>query len=596
MEQKIYLSLKEAENLVFNKLIVIPKTRLHIERAQKDWSIALFIEKETLIEFEEQLILIAGGVCKYEIPEKEENLFLNHFRVPKGLVVVVNRKYRDIKNEVDEIKFPNEVDYTQEIKFFKIIRRGLLQCYALAINNTISKEFSKEAINGINTLNGLSTFKFNFIKELILNEFYPIKERNDGNFHPEFVKRFNWLGSYIFNEFPQIKELNGNDVNEAKKWLLNLKDKENCKAVQKAIGNVPNIFFEEFEFIMGYYMAASFYEEANIGDDYYNEIINQLKKVELNKNNKILFWAIFFQAIFKHDLDFLYVIRSVQKQQQRIECKIMQLLFRNIELSCKDLDTISFSKKQGVAEYLQLQDGGAITDPIFINENDKKEILENNFSNKGIMNIGLETCTNLSFNYLFPNKCAINKTGFSLNLTSQPSNLTFYVNDDSEVKSWLKALKIKTKPVEKLIDNNKKALVGFLIPESYEHSLFKVYEWILNNADKPKNFKTVIIVLLVNEEIEYIQSPSFQNTKLEMERFCKSKFGSNTSILVKNERVNSDGEIKRNLKHLLEQYSIKDIELINENLDDKIHNWVLSVNNEFVIESEINDYYTFINK
>ena len=41
---------------------------------------------------------------------------------------------------------------------------------------------------------------------------------------------------------------------------------------------------------------------------------------------------------------------------------------------------------------------------------------------------------------------------------------------------------------------NKKALVGFLIPESYERSLFKFYEWILNNAVKSILFKTIVFV------------------------------------------------------------------------------------------------------
>lgn len=595
MEQKIYISLKESESLIFNKIILIPKTRLQIERAQKDWSIALFVKYDNIIEYVGHILLVAGGVIRYEIPTKEENLFLNHFRVPKGLLVLADRKYRESKTEGEIINFPDEVDYTQEIRHFKIIRRGLMQCYALALNNTISIEFSKEVFYNINNLT-FSEFNLKFINELLINDFYPIKERNDGNFYLESIKRFNWLGAYLFNEFPEVKNLKENDLNDAKQWLLNFKDKDNSKSIQKAISNVPDIFFEDFEFIMGYYLAASFYEEANIGDDFYKLLISQLKKVKLEKNNKVLFWTIFFQALFKDDLDFLYVIASYQKQQQTLEYKLIELLFSEIEQTNVTFEMITVSKKQAITEYLQLQNGGELTEPIFITEDTQSELLENNFSNRKILNMGFEIGANPSLDYIFPNKCTVNKTGFSLNLTSKPSKVTFYINENNEIKDWLKDLKIKTKTISKLIDNNKKALVGFLLPESYDRSLLKVYESILRDADNSLSLKTTVIILLVDEEVEYIQSPEFQNKKIEMEKFLMSKFGKNTSVLVKNERIKSDGEIKRNLKHLLEQYSIKDIELINENIDDKIRNWVLSVNNEYVVDSDIKNYYTFLNK
>lgn len=595
MENKIYISLKEAENLVFNKLIVIPQERLQIERAQKDWSIAVFADKERLLEYKNQIILLAGSVLKYEIPQKEENLFLNHYRLPKGMILLADRKYRESKN-VNIINYPEENNYTEELKFFKSIRRGVIQCYALAINNSISNEFTKQAISIINNINNLSSFNFSFVKALILNEFYPIKERNDGNFYPEAVKRFNWFGAYVFKEFPGINDLKENDLNEAKQWLLNFKNKEDIASIKKALENVPDIFFEEFEFLIGYYIATSFYEEANIGEDYYHVIVGQLKNIKLNKNSKVLFWAIFFQAIFKDDLDYLYVIPSLQEQQQRFEYKIIELVLSEVSLSNMNLEMITLPKKEAIAEYLQLQDGGELTEPKFISKENQKELLDNNFSSNKISNIGFETDVNTSFSNLFPNKCTINRMGFALSLVSKPSDITFYISESSKVKEWLKDLKVKTKHISKLIDNNKKALVGFLQPESYERSLLKVYEWIINNVEKPIAFKTVVIVLMVDEDAEYIQSPKFQNKKLEMEMFCKSKFGDNTTILVKNKRVKSDGEIKRNLKHLLEQFSIKDIELINENIDDNVSNWVLNVNNEFVNESEISDYHTFINR
>ena len=591
MEQKIYVSLKEAEDLVFNKIILIPNHRLKITSAQKNLSITLFVANNLLIESNEQLFITSGAVMEYEIPKKEKNLFLNHLKVPKGLISISSRKVRD--KQSDEFSFPEYDHYERNIKYFKYIRRGLIQLYDLAINEIISNEFSLEVIHTINNSNELSDFKIKFIKEIVLQDFYPIKERNDGDFHLETFNRFNWLGGYIFKNFPNIKELDQENLKETKEWLLKLKDKDDTVSIKSAIKNVPNIFYEEFEFIMGYYFAASFYEEANIGTDHHKVILSKLAKLKLDKNTKVVFWSIFFQAIFKDDLDFLYLIKSLQKQQLLIEHKILEFLFNDLKTSEANISLLPITENDAVDEYIQLKEGISSTKPSFINSGQIEELFENNFSDKRIDEIGVET-NNFISNSFFKNKCSVNRNDFSLYLSSSPNDVTFYLNDDSETKEWLKSLKIKTKPLDKIIDRNKKALVGFLHPETYNDSLLRVYEWLLSNYHDSIGFKKVVIVLLVNENLEYTQSVEFQNKRLEMEKFCKKRFGEVTTVLVKNERVKSDEEIKRNLKHLLENHKIKDIELVNEIVNKNIYKWMTQVNNEYIVKSDIKNYYTLI--
>ena len=597
MEHKLYISLAEAENLVFKKLIIIPKNRLEVERAQKDWSIAIFIENDRIINVDNnQIAIVAGAVKVYEIPEKEENLFLNHFRVPKGLVDLASRKYRDTTKEKKEINFPDDAAYKEEIKIYKNIRRALLYCYDLTLNNSISKEFSDETIVLINNFNKISDFNLKFIKTVIQNDFYPIKERNDGNFYPEPVKRFNWLGAYIFSELPEVENLAESDLKEAKQWLLNFKDKENETSIKKSIGNVPDIFFDDFEFIIGYYFASSYFEEASGESDFYKVLINNLKKVNLHHNNKVIFWGIFFQALFKDILDFLYVIPSLQGQQYNIEIKLLDLILSNIDLENIHVQKIKLDKKQTIGEYLMLKNGGQVTEPEFISKSDLKVILSNNLSADKIPYIGVEEDNSLFVSSIFKNTCNYYKFNFTLKLKKHPKEITFYLKENNKVDNWLKDLKIRAKPMSKIIDKNKKALVGFLHPETYERSLFKFYEQLININKQNNPFKTVVIVLLVNEKVEYIQSPEFQNKKIKMENFCKERFGENTTILVKNEAIKSDNEIKRNLKHILESYKLEEIELIEENIDDRKLEWILSTNNKYFMESLIDNPFTIINQ
>lgn len=596
MDFKIYISLREAENIIFKKIIFIPKNRLEVERAQKNWSVAIFLDNDTIVEVDnEQLAIVAGAVTVFEIPEKEENLFLNHFRVPKGLIKLADRKYRDEKNEKKEINFPDDNSYEEEIKIYKYLRKALLYCYNLILNNCISEEFAIESINLINDFNKIENFNFSFIKTIVKNDFYPIKEKNDGNFYPEPVKRFNWLGAYIFNQLPGIKDLSEDDIKETKQWLLNFKDKDDYESLKKSIQNVPNIFFEDFEFIIGYYFAASYFEEAAYENDFHEVLINRLRKVNLHNNTKVIFLGIFFQALFKDKLDFLYVIPSVQKQQYSLEIKLLDLILVNFNLANSDVEIIQLDKKQAIGEFLMLKNGGHITEPEFINKRDLKDILSNNLSENKISNIGVEEDNKLTVSSIFKNTCNFNKFNFSLKLKEYPKDVTFYLMENNKVGNWLKDLKIKTKPIKKIIDKNKKALVGFLYPDTYEKSLFKFYEQLISINKQNNPFRTVVIVLLVNEKVEYVQSPEFQNKKIKMEKFCKSKFGNETTFLVKNEQVESDAEIKRNLKHLLSNYNLEDIELIDENLNENLRNWILSINNQYVIESEIKNMYSFIN-
>ena len=61
--------------------------------------------------------------------------------------------------------------------------------------------------------------------------------------------------------------------------------------------------------------------------------------------------------------------------------------------------------------------------------------------------------------------------------------------------------------------------------------------------------------------------------------------------------VGTDEQFNVFLKNVIKDYISEDKLLPNdENIDDKIRNWIISVNNEFVVDSDIKNYYTFLNK
>ncbi len=591
MNKKVYLSLTETESLIFKKTLVVPVSRLKIEQAQKDFSIVVFVDAENLVEFKNQLIIVFGAIDGFEIPKQEKNLFFNHLRIPKGLIKFSDRNYRDSTSEnKDELNFPKSSDLFGEIALYSFIRRGFLECYSLAQNEDISKNYTQQTFEILNQTNELNKFKKNFIKEIISYGTYPTKEKNDGNFHPEPEKRFGWWGAYILNYLKKNHKLKESKFDSVRSWFINFKNKDNFGSIKRAVDDVPDIVYGDFEFIIGYYFAASFYEKIEAND--YSLLIEILKKINLVKNSKVIFWSIFFQSIFKDDLDFLYGIPSLRNQLYTLELNILCLIEPRLEIETSIIKKVSIDKKKRAAEYLQFKDGEKSVEPKFISETEVKMLFQNTFSNENISNVGLAE-NKFSLAHLIANTFNFKENNLYLKLARKPKEITFYLNSNSKVKEWLKEMKLKNKPLHKSVLKSKKALVGFFREDSYEKSLFKVYEMLFASCREKLPFKRIVFVWLVNEKVEIIQSPQFESKRKEWEKYFQSKFDRDIILLIKNEQIYKDGEIKRNLKHSLNKYKINNIELIDENIDGKIINWLLSVNNEYIVDSARQNYYFF---
>jgi len=593
---KIYISLREAESLVFNKILVLQKYREGVERAQKDWSIAIYLKHEPIRLKEDYLLILSGNINYFEIPAKEESLFFNHFKIPKGLYRTVDRKYRDDKKSIDAFDHTAENILTDEkTRVFKGIRRGLLQCLQLAFNKKIDKNFDKVVIDYVNDFENLDSFHLDFIKEVIKSDFYPFIQVRDGHFHTEAFNRFVWIGKYTVEYLSSLKSYSQEEVEEGRAWLRQLSDKENVDLIVETTKNYPLILEEHYEFLLGYYIAASFYEESKVGEGYYFYLEQILDKFRLGKNKVVLFWAIFFQSIFKDEIDFLYFLPSIQKEQEIIEKKIVSIVLNNIEIDSTNIELPRLNEDNRLIEYIQLIKGGELKELKKISAVELRDLYKNNISQTTFKTSGFEFKSSIFSLNLIRNKCSLDKNGFLLNLHCKPNVVTFYLSKNSEVEEWLKNLKIKTKPIEKLIDSSKKALVSFIEGGGYDHRLLKFYEYLINELKHKELFKEVVIVLMIDKSLEYVQSVEFQREKLDFEAQNRSVFGNNCHVLVKNLQNSSDGEIKRNLKHILEKYQPNQIELVDENIDDTILEWMISISNEYILETEIHETYSIIN-
>src|SRR5690606_12957260 len=100
-------------------------------------------------------------------------------------------------------------------------------------------------------------------------EYYPSLEINDGKFHTEAFKRFVWLGRSTFHYLEGNKAYSKEEIEEGRSWLKSFAAKEEVALIKSTIKSAPLVFEDYYEFLLGYYFAASFYEEASVGEGYY---------------------------------------------------------------------------------------------------------------------------------------------------------------------------------------------------------------------------------------------------------------------------------------------------------------------------------------
>ena len=139
---KIYLSLEEIELLIFKKMIWISPTRLSIKRAQGAYSVALMIDEQYLHLNNDTVIVFMSSVHKFEIAEADKNVFLNNYQLPLGLLLLKNRKVRDIAQNSSGSQSTahiNNIELSDKISRYTAIRRAFIKLFHVAIKSQISE-------------------------------------------------------------------------------------------------------------------------------------------------------------------------------------------------------------------------------------------------------------------------------------------------------------------------------------------------------------------------------------------------------------------------------------------------------------------------
>ncbi|SNR32498.1 hypothetical protein SAMN06265371_101279 [Lutibacter agarilyticus] len=586
-EIKVYISLKEAEELIFNRCLVLRENRLNIKRAQALLSICLFVDKNMLSNYNGNHLILFTAVNCFDIPENEENLFINHYKLPQGLIKLSERKVRDtFKNQM--ILDEYEYDFNDYVK----MRNGLLGIFYHNFSNSSGGKFKLKTIKVLQEFNSLSGIRRKLMLELLKESKFPILNVKVDKFVTDNFFRVTWWGKFIVDNY--IPSLNINcdeDVIAIKKWLREFLQFDSIDILNNNLASVPLELELEIDFLLGYYLASIHIESFNAENDFFEKLYQQ---INYDNKDELFCWVAFFISIFNQNILSVYFIKSLRKDVFNIEKLAFELSQNNFEMpfdksydfSLKDVEQVKL-----ISEFLELKHGRFNQTPQLIKSKDAKNVFKNNFFEEQFKKIGLDLDSQYDNNNRIQNSCWFSKKQFHLNIDAKikPSDIIFYVEENSIAKDKLKQLKFKLKPIHKLIDDSKKILIGFNKIEEVPN-LCNIYSSFLKDEIK-KKIEKIVFILLVDLEIEKIQSMEFanyvKNQKIDLERL----FDIEVNLIIKNEQTVNDIEIKRNLKNILQNYRINQMEVIDENFDNQKAGWLLESNTEYLIENKDKNYH-----
>jgi hypothetical protein len=586
-EIKVYVSLKEAEELIFNRCLILREGRFDIARAQGLLSICLFLNGNMLSNHGENKLILFTAINYFEIPENDENLFINHYRIPLGLVKTSGRKVRDVsKNEM------TIDDYGYKFDGYVELRNGLLSILQKIYEKTTNLQYRETSINTLNEFNVLSEIKRKLLIELLKDTKFPTLAVKVDKFVSDNFFRVTWWGKFVVDNYLPKLNIDGEEkIIAIRKWLRSFLKFNDFDVLNKNINTIPEELKNEIDFLLGYYLASfykeSFDTEKKFLDDLYNLIHYENKDV-------VFSWISFFNSFYMDNTKTAYFVKALREDVLKIEKVAFELSINKLEIEIDnnyDFILNKIDESQLISEYLELKHGVSDKNPILIKKTEAKRVFKNNFFDEELIKVGFDLNSQYDRNNKIQNSCWFSKREFHLNLRTDTdsSNVTFYIDENSLATDKLKQLKIKTKPVKKLLNNSKKILIGFNRLEEVPN-LCNLYSSFLKDEIKEKCDK-VVFILLVDLDVEEIQSMKFSKHIKTQKSDLFRLFNTEVDLIIKNDQTINDAEIKRNLKNILEGYKINQIEVIDENFDNEKASWLLESNTEYLIEDKNINYH-----
>ena len=586
---KIYLSHDEVEQLIFKKMMWISTQRLDIKRAQGLYSVALIADEQDLHFNNDTVIVFMSSVHKFEIAEADKNLFLNHYHLPLGLLLLKKRKVRDIAQNSSELQSTthiNNIELSDKINRYTAIRRAFIKLLRVAINSQISEPcLATKYITYLNAFESLSQFQYKLIFAVLNYKKLPeeiVSTKNKGFSSPTFFQ-WVWWGKFLVDNLLN-EGLNEMQLAEHKSWLKHF-NPDSFQGIDSSVLNIPFKFEPDFPIIIGYYLAIN--NSLDLTEEKHDSAESKLKQLNAEYNGEILFWKQFFQSLFVDQIDYVYPIQNIQYEFYKMEMNAYKIIYGKHDLEeLIGLHPISLpenSLETFVKSYHVLKDG---IDDNEINIASMEQIHEifnksalfgDNRKNAGFI-FAQPTSKTFLANYIH-----INDDSFTLHQSNQVDPVVYYEKQDTSLP-----IKVKKKHISSIINRDKRVLFGVITGDNF-NDLINMYAYILENSVN-HNISEILFIWLVKKEKSELHNAAFEQEKNVLNNRLEVLFNHKVKIFTKNINNNNDSEIIRVIKHIVGEYKLKEIEVIDSGFGLEQARWLVESTYDHTLIDDAMDY------
>ena len=587
--KKIYLSHDEVEQLIFKKMLWISTQRLEIKRAQGLYSVALMVDEQDLHFNNDTVIVFMSSVHKFEIAEADKNLFLNHYHLPLGLLLLKKRKVRDIAQNSSELQSTthiNNIELSDKVNSYTAIRRAFINLFHVAIKSRDGEScLAAKYMSYLNAFENLTQFQHKLILAVLNYKKLPeeIVSIKNKSFSSTSFYQWVWWGKFLVDNLLN-EGLNEIQLGEHKNWLKSF-DPDNFQGVDSTVLNVPFKFEPDFPIILGYYLAIN--NNFDLTEENHDSTESKLKQLNEKYNEEIFFWKQFFQSLFVDQIDYVYPIQNIQYEFYKMEMNAYKIIHEKSDLDeLAGLHPISLPENSldtFVKSYHALKDG---IDDNEVNITSMEQIHE--IFNKSALfgdnrkNVGFIFTQPTSKTFL-ANYIQINDDSFTLHQSNQVEPVVYYEKQDTSLP-----IKVKKKHISSIINRDKRVLFGVITGDNF-NDLINMYAYILENSVN-HNISETLFIWLVDKEKSDLHSAAFEQEKNVLNNRLEVLFNQKVKIFTKNVNNHNDSEIIRVIKHIVGEYKLKEIEVIDSDFGLEQARWLVESTYDNTVVDENMDY------
>lgn len=586
--EKIYITLAEAEKVIFNKILVIEAERLALKKAQKQYSVAIIIHDHRLVSDKksDKMIVLISAIEKFEIPKEDQSIFLNTYKVPCGLIKAVPRKVKDPAastiNDFLVESFNDQGSNLWKLNHYQYIRRALLHVFYEMVKLRDDSRFCTPVLQTMNNLVSLDDFTSGLVCSVIDENTFPTVTVETDGFMPNSYFNWAWWGKFTRDTYLDITGLSEEEILISKAWLKEFDPRTfRFDALNNLLESVPSQLKEISALLVGYYLAFIYKDRSSI-----ERFREQYPSGVDDESSKLIFWNLFFEGLFDESIDFLYATELVDDQFWEIDKRALQLATvskdDDLGLAIADLEIPNWENADAAKSVYALLTGRDGSELVVLDPRNVLDAFDDFFresplyaSNKakvGIIDNSEKRYEGVS-NYIF-----YRGDGFVFEQADVDSCDVIYYGEFRNGNPPA-TIRVKRKPLDALIPKGKAVLL-FFYNLSNNDGILDLYTRCISHH---QGIKQIIIVWDVPCTSDELQTLQFDAEKTRMKNEYSEKFAKPVTLLVKSKFNSNHAEIIRLLRQSLATFKLKEIEVVDKNLNATYAEWLIKASDHFLI-------------